>query len=823
MAGFGDIWGAVNEGTEANQALVNNYWHNQAQQALAATYGPMAGNPQAALQMQQYNYLGSLDPELVQAQQLANTGTQIENTTQAGLSPSKISAGQSAAQQAGAAAQVATGTAPGVIGATNATNTGVAQTAVPAAQAALTQQQNTATQGTVGTQAIVAQQHVRAMSAFTSAATDALNAGQQPEAAFATGRNAALAAGADPADVDHAASMYHDQFVQAPQATLDGLMSQTLAAQKSQLATLSPTQRIELQKAGIDYQKTNADLVSQTQKNFQAARDQEDAYLQKAGPLGTQVAGIHAGQDALANMQKLIDSGQISANGMAKSLKEGFIAGSPEAQFKEYADQASAALSLDQMQALKAASGGSASGIRNSKEFSAAGDALANFDVKNLSPTQLSQQIANAKNYMTQAQSVAENQLKSQDGQYQGIVTRRQQLEGAYNASVGLTGVAPATGALATPPAAASPPSGSGGGPAAPVTPPAGAAARPILSDGANADISKMATYPRAGEPLSGPVQGFVWHHTGGLGSPQGVVQTLNQRGLGVQYVMDRDGTIYRTLPDGSRGAHILPSEINNLNNGNTEGMEVIARNDNDVTPAQVSSAQQFWQTYSAQHPGVQPFGHGELNPGHKMADEGQTITMALRNGQQPTTTASDSSNAVPLTQRTLMNYAGGSAEPAKSAPAAPAKAAAAPPPKEPFPATATNMHAATTTPAKQAQAAAEPGPAPAAQAALQPVIARPVVPTNPGATTLGDVLGQRQASPGQPPVAQPAPQPAQTSSAAPFRGSPVETAMNTSRPTGNETPSVLPQNAYFNRPHEQVMAGRALLAKYLNGQQRTA
>jgi len=187
-----------------------------------------------------------------------------------------------------------------------------------------------------------------------------------------------------------------------------------------------------------------------------------------------------------------------------------------------------------------------------------------------------------------------------------------------------------------------------------------GPSRRPSIRYGRRAppitDISNLSTYPRQGEPLEG-VSGFIWHHTGGRGTPQSVVNTLNQRGYGVQYVMDRSGNIYRTLPAGSRGAHILPSEINNLTNSNTEGMEVIANDDTDITPAEVAAARKFARWYSLKHPGVQYFGHGEVNPSHKMATEGHTIVEAVRNGLKPVTSPSAPTAAIPMAQRTLTNY----------------------------------------------------------------------------------------------------------------------------------------------------------------------
>ena len=179
-------------------------------------------------------------------------------------------------------------------------------------------------------------------------------------------------------------------------------------------------------------------------------------------------------------------------------------------------------------------------------------------------------------------------------------------------------------------------------------------------------DISNQSNY-RGGQ--LGNVQGFIWHHTGGGSNVQSIVNTLNERHLGTQYIMDRDGSIYRFLPNGTQGAHILPSTINTLSNSNTEGMEVIAQNDKDITPQQVASARRFAAWYSTQHPGVQYFGHGEVNPGHKEATEGATITNAVRQDQASGTTPTPG-GSVPPTGTAVAG--GGSAAASPPAPPAP-------------------------------------------------------------------------------------------------------------------------------------------------------
>jgi hypothetical protein len=126
------------------------------------------------------------------------------------------------------------------------------------------------------------------------------------------------------------------------------------------------------------------------------------------------------------------------------------------------------------------------------------------------------------------------------------------------------------------------------------------------------------------------PPKAFIMHHTGGGGTPEGVMNTLRQRGLGVEYIMDREGNIIKS--GGPGAANILPGwgpKGQGLNNKNIVGMEVIAKNDRDVTKAQIKAASEFIRKNYPQTP---VYGHGEVNPGHKEADEGMSITNAIRN-----------------------------------------------------------------------------------------------------------------------------------------------------------------------------------------------
>lgn len=118
-------------------------------------------------------------------------------------------------------------------------------------------------------------------------------------------------------------------------------------------------------------------------------------------------------------------------------------------------------------------------------------------------------------------------------------------------------------------------------------------------------------------------VDGLVIHHTGGRGAVSGVVNTLRQRNLGATFVMDRDGTVYRIVPEGARTQHATGY------NARYEGIEVIANDDGDITPEQVEGFRQFTQWHAATNGyKIGPdtvLGHGEIST-NKRATEGATL-----------------------------------------------------------------------------------------------------------------------------------------------------------------------------------------------------
>lgn len=123
----------------------------------------------------------------------------------------------------------------------------------------------------------------------------------------------------------------------------------------------------------------------------------------------------------------------------------------------------------------------------------------------------------------------------------------------------------------------------------------------------------------------------LVIHHTAGRGDAAGVIQTFKDRGFPAHFVIDREGEIVQVLGDMQKGKH-AGSAVPGVDNSNSWGVEIIARNDADVTPAQAEAAVRLQQYLSSNY-GLPPdrvFGHGELT-GRKESTEGKAVTSLLR------------------------------------------------------------------------------------------------------------------------------------------------------------------------------------------------
>ena len=129
----------------------------------------------------------------------------------------------------------------------------------------------------------------------------------------------------------------------------------------------------------------------------------------------------------------------------------------------------------------------------------------------------------------------------------------------------------------------------------------------------------------------NGKKVGVVMHHTGGS-TMSGALAALKQKGFSYNYMIDRDGTVHRLIPEGATAIH--GGQMNNgLTNENTLGVALVAKDNSDVLPEQVAAAKtlqkQLAQKFNFDEKSV--YGHGEVSPGRKQASEGMAAVMAIR------------------------------------------------------------------------------------------------------------------------------------------------------------------------------------------------
>ena len=141
-------------------------------------------------------------------------------------------------------------------------------------------------------------------------------------------------------------------------------------------------------------------------------------------------------------------------------------------------------------------------------------------------------------------------------------------------------------------------------------------------------DISSSSTFKST--PLKDDKY-FILHHTAGRGTAMDVMNVLNNRHLGVQWIIDRDGKLYKSLPSGHRGAHIKmirPSVPKDLSNRTTQGVEIIAKDDTDISIEQCKTALKLIKSLG--YPLSNIYGHGEVSR-NRGPEEGKTCKAYIK------------------------------------------------------------------------------------------------------------------------------------------------------------------------------------------------
>jgi hypothetical protein len=121
--------------------------------------------------------------------------------------------------------------------------------------------------------------------------------------------------------------------------------------------------------------------------------------------------------------------------------------------------------------------------------------------------------------------------------------------------------------------------------------------------------------------PNGKPPAALIIHHTSGNNSAESVVNDwrTNRPGVGAQMIMDRDGTIHDTRKEFGYGGtgNFLHSVVPGVSNQTAVGIEVIAKDDADMTPAQIESLKRLAGPGGA-YANVPVYGHSQVSPGDR-------------------------------------------------------------------------------------------------------------------------------------------------------------------------------------------------------------
>lgn len=127
--------------------------------------------------------------------------------------------------------------------------------------------------------------------------------------------------------------------------------------------------------------------------------------------------------------------------------------------------------------------------------------------------------------------------------------------------------------------------------------------------------------------------RGIVIHHTGGRGDASAIRKVFDEREVSAHYVIERDGRIVKMMDDMSVAWHAGERNDSVYNNETSIGVEIIANDDDDITPAQVEAASNLSKSLAETYGfdlTKDVVGHGEVAT-HKQRTEGQSVVEHIR------------------------------------------------------------------------------------------------------------------------------------------------------------------------------------------------
>lgn len=140
----------------------------------------------------------------------------------------------------------------------------------------------------------------------------------------------------------------------------------------------------------------------------------------------------------------------------------------------------------------------------------------------------------------------------------------------------------------------------------------------------------------------SGQIRGIVMHQTWGSDTMEGNGSWSNKTGTGAHFYIAKDGKVFQwadpetvAMAHAGKGRGVGGDKRPDLTNDNTIGIEIMTRPNERPNEKQIAVARQLGlqllEKYRLTPQDV--MGHGELAPGHRMANEAIEAVEAIRNG----------------------------------------------------------------------------------------------------------------------------------------------------------------------------------------------
>jgi hypothetical protein len=141
----------------------------------------------------------------------------------------------------------------------------------------------------------------------------------------------------------------------------------------------------------------------------------------------------------------------------------------------------------------------------------------------------------------------------------------------------------------------------------------------------------------------------LIIHHTSGRNGPASVVEDwrTNRPGVGAQMIVDRDGSLHYTQKEFGYGGtgNFLHSVIPGVSNQTAVGVEVVAKDDADMTPAEIETLKRL-ASGNGPYSNIPVYGHSQVSPGDR-DNEGVRGVAAINEARKAGGAETDSTQVI--------------------------------------------------------------------------------------------------------------------------------------------------------------------------------